>query len=201
VLEAQVKQVEANAANYNSKASQQGTSRTKSSPAGNVRNVKPAWMTEPPKADEPQKKTVNAKEYHWCPNHLAWVRHLPSECEGKGVKPSKSKPAPPKPILTMRGLSKSNCPMHSQHLSIVPILKHFTRIIENRITNLDTRTARERKQTRINLTNCSWAHYRPCKKVNLCRLACMLHVVICATNLATAPQTHRVIFDTGSIPI
>jgi hypothetical protein len=96
-LEAQVKELEANAANYN--ASQQGSSapRARSSPAGNARNVKPAWMTEPPKSDDPQMKIVNGKEYHWCPNHQAWVRHLPSKCEGKGIKPSANKPAPSSP--------------------------------------------------------------------------------------------------------
>ena len=91
-LEAQIKQLEANVASYASNVSQPGTPRNKNSP-GNARNVKPAWMLEPPKSGDHQKKTVNGKEYHWCPKHQAWVRHLPSECEGKGIKPSESQPA------------------------------------------------------------------------------------------------------------
>jgi len=41
---------------------------------------KPAWMSKPPLANEPKDKKVDGKEYHWCPRHLAWTRHKPSEC-------------------------------------------------------------------------------------------------------------------------
>jgi hypothetical protein len=40
---------------------------------------KPAWMLKPP-TDGKNKKTVNGKEYHWCPKHKAWGRHLPADC-------------------------------------------------------------------------------------------------------------------------
>lgn len=48
---------------------------------------KPEWMLEPPKEGAASQKTVNGKLYHWCKKHKAWVRHLPSECEGKGYIP------------------------------------------------------------------------------------------------------------------
>ena len=103
-LEAQLKQLEANAATYTAPSStpQQSSSSTPRS-TGNTRNVKPAWMTEAPKASEPHTKTVNGKEYHWCPNHLAWVRHLPSQCEGKGVKSFENKSAPSDPNAPDQG--------------------------------------------------------------------------------------------------
>ena len=44
----------------------------------------PEWMTTQPKEGEPENKTVNGKEYHWCKNHAAWTRHKPSECKGIG---------------------------------------------------------------------------------------------------------------------
>ncbi len=53
---------------------------------------KPKWMTVPPKDDDSKTKTVDGKSYHWCPNHEAWTRHKPSECQGKGFK----KPEPKK---------------------------------------------------------------------------------------------------------
>ena len=94
-LEAQIKQLEAHAANFASNPSSSGSPCTPKS-EGNARDVKPPWMTEPPAGlGEPQTKVVNGKEYHWCPNHIAWVCHLPSDCEGKGVKPSESRLAPP----------------------------------------------------------------------------------------------------------
>jgi len=55
--------------------------------------VKPEWMTKPPKEGEKKEKQVNKKTYYWCKNHQAWVRHKPSECKGKGYTPNKdSKP-------------------------------------------------------------------------------------------------------------
>ena len=87
-LETQIKLLEANATDISSASS-------KSSYSGNSRNVKPAWMTVPPAPNEPHKKVVNGKDYYWCPNHQAWVRHLPSKCEGKGIKQSQlNKSAP-----------------------------------------------------------------------------------------------------------
>jgi hypothetical protein len=29
---------------------------------------------------------VNGKDYHWCPNHQAFGRHEPAQCQGKGIK-------------------------------------------------------------------------------------------------------------------
>ena len=46
---------------------------------------KPAWMIKAPEEGEPNKKTVNGKEYWWCPKHASFGRHEPDECEGKGV--------------------------------------------------------------------------------------------------------------------
>ena len=45
---------------------------------------KPAWMRNPPKDGEKQSKTVEGKDYHWCPDHEMWTRHKPSECKGIG---------------------------------------------------------------------------------------------------------------------
>jgi hypothetical protein len=47
---------------------------------------KPPWMVKPPAEGEPKSKIVNKKEYFWCPNHLAYGRHTPAECRGKGYK-------------------------------------------------------------------------------------------------------------------
>ena len=55
-LEAQVKQLEANAASFASNAPSPGSPRTPTSPGGNARNVKPPWMTEPPGSRKPQKR-------------------------------------------------------------------------------------------------------------------------------------------------
>jgi len=40
-------------------------------------------MTKPPTGkDKHKKKTVDKKDYWWCPNHNSWTRHKPSECRG-----------------------------------------------------------------------------------------------------------------------
>ena len=70
-----------------------------------AKSLKPDWMMVKPKEGEPKKKTVDGKEYHWCPNHEAWTRHSPEECKGKGAgasnKPPKGKKGKPKPKLSM----------------------------------------------------------------------------------------------------
>ncbi len=38
------------------------------------------------------KKTVNKKEYHWCPHHSAWTRHKPSKCRLQSKDSGKSAP-------------------------------------------------------------------------------------------------------------
>ena len=103
-LEGQVKQLEANAASCTSNASPLSTPHTPNIPGGNARNIKPPWMAEPPSPGDPQKKAVKGKDFHLCPNHLAWVRHLPSQCEGKCIKPSaESKPASSTPCREAEG--------------------------------------------------------------------------------------------------
>jgi hypothetical protein len=86
-------------------------------------------------------------------------------------------------------------------LSIVSSVRKLTNTIESAILSLDTRTARHRRQTKINLIKRRRATHRPCKKINICRLACMVHVVACTSNLTASPQTRKVIFDTDLVPI
>jgi hypothetical protein len=52
---------------------------------------KPSWMYIPPSQGEKHTKTVNKKEWHWCPKHECWVRHSPDKCKGKGFVPGKRK--------------------------------------------------------------------------------------------------------------
>jgi hypothetical protein len=46
-----------------------------------------AWKKTPPKGGESHTKIVKIKgkdkEYHWCDEHPAWVRHRPEDCELK----------------------------------------------------------------------------------------------------------------------
>jgi hypothetical protein len=50
-----------------------------------------AWKKIPPKSGEPSTKRMYVdrkyKVYYWCPNHLEWTIHKPSEC--KKLKPRK----------------------------------------------------------------------------------------------------------------
>ena len=41
-----------------------------------------AWKSIAPQASQPKTKQVNAKVYHWCPNHVKWCIHTPAECKG-----------------------------------------------------------------------------------------------------------------------
>jgi hypothetical protein len=50
---------------------------------------RPAWHFEKPKENDPKSKTIDAKQYWWCPTHEAWVRHKPEECKGRGYHPNK----------------------------------------------------------------------------------------------------------------
>ena len=67
-------------------------------------NNKPAWMTTPPGEGEPTSKMMHGKEYHWCPKHEAWGRHVPEKCEGKGYRPPRKDetPEPPSQAKTSR---------------------------------------------------------------------------------------------------
>jgi hypothetical protein len=38
-----------------------------------------AWKDVPPATGEPQVKTVGTKTYHWCPKHIVWTVHTPTE--------------------------------------------------------------------------------------------------------------------------
>jgi hypothetical protein len=50
-----------------------------------------SWKYIEPSDDVKSKvKMWNDKEWWWCTNHKAYVRHKPEDCEGKGVKPSAS---------------------------------------------------------------------------------------------------------------
>jgi hypothetical protein len=46
----------------------------------------PTWMSVPPKSGEKHSKSVESKDYHWCPHHNRWTMHRPSECKGIGFK-------------------------------------------------------------------------------------------------------------------
>jgi hypothetical protein len=61
---------------------------TKGKTSGN--KSKPEWMTKAPPTRNPQIKTLDGKEYHWCSKHKAWGRHQPQECKGVGVDMSKT---------------------------------------------------------------------------------------------------------------
>jgi hypothetical protein len=98
-LEAQIKQLEIAIQESSDKLEANATSITPAAGARprtnnrqniNARNVKPEWMLKPPASDDPKKKVVNNKDYYWCAKHQAWVRHQPSECQGKGIKPSET---------------------------------------------------------------------------------------------------------------
>ena len=51
-------------------------------------------MTKPPPAGGPHTKTVDDKEFNWCPKHNSWGRHKASECEGRGTQNPATKPGP-----------------------------------------------------------------------------------------------------------
>jgi len=64
-----------------------------STASGSNRPGKEAWKLIRPTTDEAKDKTVDGKLWHWCENHVSWVRHLPSECNGKGWKPNRTETA------------------------------------------------------------------------------------------------------------
>ena len=60
--------------------------KVKNQPKGKQSLKKPDWMLKPPTDNEKGKsKTVEKKEYWWCPNHKCWCRHKPSDCKGVGA--------------------------------------------------------------------------------------------------------------------
>ena len=58
-----------------------------------AKRERPAWMAIAPKDGEKRTKTVDNKEYHWCPKHKSWVRHRPQDCKGLGQKAPKPEQA------------------------------------------------------------------------------------------------------------
>ena len=47
---------------------------------------KPAWMKVEPAEGQPETKTVEGKEWNWCPTHDSWVRHTAASCKGIGFR-------------------------------------------------------------------------------------------------------------------
>jgi len=46
---------------------------------------RPAWkLKAPPNNQKDKPKTVQGKQYWWCPNHKMWCLHKASECQGVG---------------------------------------------------------------------------------------------------------------------
>ena len=70
------------------------------------KHKKPEWMKKKPTKEEiaaGNKKTVDDKEYYWCPHHNAWGRHHPSECKGVGLKPEELKELKAKEVVIAPG--------------------------------------------------------------------------------------------------
>ena len=81
---------------------------------------KPAWKSQKPKEGEAKKKTVDNKDWHWCPKHEAWVAHLPSECLGKGVRvPPKKQDAKGQAAAAAKGGSEQATLKLSQALAAI----------------------------------------------------------------------------------
>lgn len=72
------------------KRRQTSRSNSKNSYSGNRKPLdRPAWMLKPPSNNEKgKKKTVDNKDYWWCPHHRCWCRHKPSECKGVNTHPA-----------------------------------------------------------------------------------------------------------------
>jgi hypothetical protein len=64
--------------------------KSKSNPTTTKTNKKDmSWKyIEPPEDIKKKVKMWDDKEWWWCTNHKAFVRHKPEDCERKGVKPS-----------------------------------------------------------------------------------------------------------------
>ena len=74
---------------------------------------KPAWMLKVPDEGDAKSKKVDGKDYHWCPTHVAWVRHRPDQCEGKGFKPPK-KPEGAEPVDKMKAALANSAEVDSE---------------------------------------------------------------------------------------
>ena len=85
-LQAQVQKLMSNKDKKNKKESSKDKKKKGKKGKG---NDKPAWRKVPPKDGDKKSKSVDGKEWHWCPKHEAWVMHKPSECKGLGFRPGK----------------------------------------------------------------------------------------------------------------
>ena len=57
--------------------------RKSSKPMKKRNNDEDAWKKIPPSNNDPKKKIVKGKEFHWCDEHMAWGRHKPDDCHLK----------------------------------------------------------------------------------------------------------------------
>ena len=83
------------------------------------RKPKPDWCFVAPKGKEKKEKTVDGKQWWWCPKHKAWCRHRPENC--KGIVPKdktggnnnptkdKNKPEEDKDDLTLEEALQDQC--------------------------------------------------------------------------------------------
>jgi hypothetical protein len=39
-----------------------------------------AWLTVPPKDNDPNTKVIDSIEWHWCKNHKKWQHHTTEQC-------------------------------------------------------------------------------------------------------------------------
>jgi hypothetical protein len=99
-LEAQVKRLgsggnkksESKTSNSSGSSGKPPNGQRKAKTDANNRRQKPEWMSVAPKQGENHSKTVDGKEYHYCPKHKAWGRHKPADCQGKGVNRTTNNP-------------------------------------------------------------------------------------------------------------
>ena len=119
-LEAAIKKLTAKKPNTSAKSTSNAkeTSSTKSKKT-NDKKTKPEWMTKEPPAGGPKTKTVDGKEYHWCPKHKAWGHHKALDCKGVGVKPPKKET---KPTTT----SNENRPTDQRQLKLTRAMEAVT---------------------------------------------------------------------------
>ena len=118
-LQAQLKEAKASTKNKEgSKNSKDSKSKKEKNKGKDTSESKPkadkddkfAWKKVAPKGSDPKKKTVNDKEYHWCPHHKAWTLHTPEKCRLKdeeSTSDTKSTSAKPKLTQAMTAVLES----------------------------------------------------------------------------------------------
>jgi hypothetical protein len=89
-LEAAIKKLTIKQPKANPTSNSPNVNQKKNSKSGSSDRSKPQWMTKAPTTGSPQSKTVDGKEYFWCPKHKAWGRHKAKDCKGVGVKVKKN---------------------------------------------------------------------------------------------------------------